>query len=59
MFSPTYRENIMQFVIMSKTISASEDEEVRLEIQSYRDDEHVKEFSKNIKDDKSIEPLNS
>lgn len=35
------RENMMQFVNLAKTISASEDEDVWLEIQSYRDVKHV------------------
>ena len=48
---------MMEFVNLSKTISASEDEEVWLEIQSYRDAAHVKEFSQSMEDDKSIEPL--
>ena len=56
-FSLLVRENIMEFVNLSKTISASEDEEVWIEIQSYRDAEHVKEFSESMKDDKSIEPI--
>ncbi len=56
-FSLENRENIMEFVNLSKTISASEEEEVWLEIQSYRDAEHVKEFSKNMEGDTSMEPL--
>ena len=56
-FSLTSRENMMEFVNLSKTISASEDEEVWLEIQSYRDAEHVKEFIASMKGDKSVEPI--
>ena len=56
-FSLENRENIMEFVNLSKTISASEEEEVWLEIQSYRDTEHVKEFSKSMASDTSMEPL--
>jgi uncharacterized protein YbaA (DUF1428 family) len=56
-FSLENRENIMEFVNLSKTISASEEEEVWLEIQSYRDTEHVKEFSKSMAGDTSMEPL--
>ncbi len=56
-FSLANREDIMEFVNLSKTISASEEEEVWLEIQSYRDEEHVKQFSKSMEGDKSIEPL--
>ena len=57
-FSFDSRENVMEFVNLSKTISASEEEEVWLEIQSYRDAEHVKEFTANMQGDKSIEPIN-
>jgi uncharacterized protein YbaA (DUF1428 family) len=56
-FSLENRDNIMEFVNLSKTISASEEEEVWLEIQSYRDAEHVKEFSKSMAGDTSMEPL--
>ena len=56
-FSLDSRENVMEFVNLSKTISASEEEEVWLEIQSYRDAEHVKEFTANMQGDKSIEPI--
>ena len=56
-FSLENRENMIEFVNLSKTISASEDEEVWLEIQSYRDAAHVKEFSQIMEGDKSIEPL--
>ncbi|WP_458747406.1 DUF1428 family protein [Candidatus Nitrosocosmicus sp. T] len=56
-FSLENRNNIMEFVNLSKTISASEEEEVWLEIQSYRDVEHVKEFSKSMEGDTSMEPL--
>ena len=56
-FSLTSRENMMEFVNLSKTISASDDEEVWLEIQSYRDSEHVKEFTASMQGDKSIEPI--
>ena len=56
-FSLASRENVMEFENLSKTISAREDEEVWLEIQSYRDAEHVKEFTASMEGDKSIEPL--
>ena len=56
-FSLENRDNMMEFVNLSKTISATEDEEVWLEIQSYRDAAHVKEFSQSMEGDKSIEPL--
>jgi uncharacterized protein YbaA (DUF1428 family) len=56
-FSLDSRENMMEFENLSKTISASEDEEVWLEMQSYRDVEHVKEFTANMQGDKSAEPI--
>jgi len=51
------RENMMDLVNLSKTISANEDEEVWLEIQSYKNSQHVKEFIDKMKDDKSMETL--
>jgi uncharacterized protein YbaA (DUF1428 family) len=51
------RENMMDFVNLAKTISASEDEEVWLEIQSYKNSQHVKEFIDKMKNDKSMETL--
>ena len=48
---------MMEFVILSKTISATADEDVWLEIQSYRDAEHVKQFVASMEGDKSIGPL--
>ncbi|MDF0682489.1 MAG: DUF1428 family protein [Candidatus Nitrosocosmicus sp.] len=56
-FSLENRENVMEFVNLSKTISASEEEEVWLEIQSYRNAEHMKEFTARMQGDKSIEPI--
>ena len=56
-FSLANRENVMEFENLSKTISASEDDEVWLEIQSYRDVEHVKAFVASMEGDKSLEPL--
>ena len=56
-FSLDGRENVMEFVNLSKTISASEEEEVWFEIQSYRDAGHVKEFTTSMHGDKSIEPI--
>ena len=43
-FNLNTRENMMDFVNLSKIISANNDEDVWLEIQSYRDDKHVQEF---------------
>ncbi len=56
-FSLDNRENMMEFVNLSKTISATVEEEVWLEIQSYRDAEHVKEFTVSMQGDKSVEPI--
>ncbi|KAA2280715.1 DUF1428 family protein [Candidatus Nitrosocosmicus agrestis] len=46
------RENTMDFVNISKIISANEDEDVNLEILSYRDAEHVEQVMKAMKSDK-------
>lgn len=56
-FSLTSRENVMEFVNLGKTISANEEEDVGLEIQSYRNAGHVKEFTPSMEGDRSIEPL--
>ena len=47
------RGDMMEFVNLSKTISASDDEDVWMEIQSYRDAKHVQEFMKAMEGDKS------
>lgn len=47
------REDMMEFVNLAKTISASENEEIWMEIQSYRDAKHVQEFMKAMEGDKS------
>jgi uncharacterized protein YbaA (DUF1428 family) len=47
------RENMMEFRNIAKTISASDDEDVWMEIQSYRDARHVQEFMKAMEGDKS------
>jgi uncharacterized protein YbaA (DUF1428 family) len=46
------REDMMDFVNMSKTFSANDDEDVWLEIQFYRDSNHVQEVMKALEDDK-------
>lgn len=51
------RENMMDFVNISKIISANEDEDVNLEILSYRDAEHVEQVMKAMKDDKKANEL--
>ena len=52
-FNLNSRENMMDFVNLSKTITANNDEDVWLEIQSYRDAKHVQEFMKSMEGDKS------
>jgi hypothetical protein len=47
------RENMMDFVNLSRTVSANDDEDVWLEIQSYRDSKHVEELMKSMEGDKS------
>ncbi|MDR4492795.1 MAG: DUF1428 family protein [Candidatus Nitrosocosmicus sp.] len=51
------RENTMDFVNISKIISANEDEDVNLEILSYRDAEHVEQVMKAMKSDKKANEL--
>ena len=48
----TARENMMDFVNISKTISANDDEDVNLEILSYKDAQHVEEVMKAMESDK-------
>lgn len=52
-FTLKSKENMMEFVNLAKTISASEDEEVWLEIQYYRDEKHIQEFMKSMESDRS------
>ncbi|MDN5845866.1 MAG: DUF1428 family protein [Candidatus Nitrosocosmicus sp.] len=52
-FTLNSRNDMMDITNLAKTISASEDEDVWLEIQSYRDADHVKEFAKAMEGDKS------
>jgi len=51
------RENTMDFVNISKIISANEDEDVNLEMLSYRDAEHVEQVMKAMKSDKKANEL--
>jgi large subunit ribosomal protein L17 len=53
----TARENMMDFVNLSKTISASDDEDVNLEILSYRDANHVEEVMRAMEGDKRANEL--
>ena len=52
-FTLNSKENMMDFVNLAKTISASKDEEVWLEIQYYRDEKHIQEFIKSMESDRS------
>lgn len=51
------REDMMDFVNLSKTISANDDEDVWLEIQFYRDINHVQEVMKALEGDKRASEL--
>jgi large subunit ribosomal protein L17 len=51
------RENMMDFVNLSKIIPANDDEDVNLEILSYRDAKHVEEVMKAMADDKRANEL--
>ena len=46
------REDMTDFVNLSKTISANDDEDVWLEIQFYRDSKHVQEVMRALEGDK-------
>ncbi|MDQ4073388.1 MAG: DUF1428 family protein [Thermoproteota archaeon] len=52
-FNLSARDDMMDFTNLAKTISASDEEDVWLEIQSYRDAKHVQEFVKAMENDKS------
>ena len=51
------RENMMNFVNLAKTISANDNEDVWLEILSYRDAKHVEEVMKAMEGDKRANEL--
>jgi large subunit ribosomal protein L17 len=51
------RENMMDFVNISKIISANDDEDVNLEILSYRDAKHVESVMKAMESDKRANEL--
>ena len=51
------RENMTDFVNLSKIIPANDDEDVNLEILSYRDAKHVEEVMKAMADDKRANEL--
>ena len=53
----TARENMMDFVNVSKAISASDNENVNLEILSYRDAKHLEEVMKAMEGDKRANEL--
>jgi uncharacterized protein YbaA (DUF1428 family) len=51
------RENMMDFINLSKAISANDEEDVWLEILSYRDAKHVEEVMKAMESDKKANEL--
>jgi large subunit ribosomal protein L17 len=51
------RENMMDFINLSKAISANDDEDVWLEILSYRDAKHIEEVMKAMEGDKRANEL--
>ncbi|MDF0680753.1 MAG: DUF1428 family protein [Candidatus Nitrosocosmicus sp.] len=51
------RENMMDFVNISKIISANDDEDVNVEILSYRDAKHVEEVMKAMEGDNRANEL--
>jgi hypothetical protein len=51
------RENMMDFVNVSRTISANDDDDVWLEIQFYKDARHVEEVMKAMEGDKMANEL--
>jgi hypothetical protein len=55
--SENMMENMMDFVNLSKTISANDNEDVWLEILFYRDAKHVEEVMKAMEGDKGANEL--
>jgi uncharacterized protein YbaA (DUF1428 family) len=51
------RENMTDFANISKIISANEDEDINLEIVSYRDANHVEEVMKAMESDERAKEL--
>ena len=51
------RENVMDFVNLSKIMSANDEEDVNLEILSYRDAKHLEEVMKAMKGDNRASEL--
>ncbi|HYO07228.1 MAG TPA: DUF1428 family protein [Phototrophicaceae bacterium] len=47
-------EDMMDFVNISKTVSADQDDEVWMEIQSYRDRKHLEEVGAKMMSDKNM-----
>ena len=56
-FNLNSRENMMDFVNISKIISANDDEDVNVEILSYRDAKHVEEVMKAMEGDNRANEL--
>ena len=57
MYRLNARENMIGFVNISEIISANDDEDVNLEILSYRDAKHVEEGMKAMEGDKRANEL--
>ncbi len=57
MYRLNARENMMDFINLSKAISANDEEDVWLEILSYRDAKHVEEVMKAMESDKRANEL--
>ncbi len=53
-FQLSNTENMMDFVNFAKTIDAKEDEEVWMEIQTYKDRDHLKEVGIKMMKDESM-----
>ncbi|MEJ7641994.1 MAG: DUF1428 family protein [Candidatus Nitrosocosmicus sp.] len=47
-------DDMMEFVNISKTVSADQDDEVWMEIQSYRDRKHLEEVGAKMMNDKNM-----
>ena len=47
-------DDMMEFVNISKTVSAGQDDEVWMEIQSYRDRKHLEEVGAKMMNDKNM-----
>lgn len=53
-FQLSSTDDMMEFVNISKTVSADQDDEVWMEIQSYRDRKHLEEVGAKMMNDKNM-----